>query len=74
MKRQRLNAAQERYILREMIALETFLYAASVPMVKVNISVYSLQSDLESLLIELGINVLSVERESFLAHWKGNAP
>ena len=59
--------------MQEMIALETFLYAAGVPRVKVNISLYTLQSDLESLLIELGIQVLQVERECFLTYWKGQA-
>ena len=69
--RRRLSWEEESYLYREGEKLEDFLTAVGVPKLKVEISLVYLQDDLESLLMELGIKVLSVDRDSFLAYWKG---
>jgi hypothetical protein len=65
MKRQRLNAEQERYIIREMEKLEEYLYHAGYYGRMVTMATVYLAADLESLLLDLGIQVLTVDYESF---------
>jgi hypothetical protein len=67
----KLNAGQERYLLQEMRGLEEFLYTSGLPMRQVNMATVYLAADLEDLLLELDIQVIAVDNESFIEFLKG---
>jgi len=69
----KLNAEQERYIMGEMEGLERFLFRAGLPMRQVNMATVYLAADLENLLLELDIQVIAVDNESFTEFLKGQA-
>ena len=66
MRRHHLNAEQERYIIEQMERLERFLFRAGFPMRKITMATIYLSADLETLLLELDIQVVSVDYQSFI--------
>ena len=66
MKKHRLTAEQERYIIEQMERLERFLFRAGFPMRKITMATIYLSADIETLLLELDMQVVSVDYQSFI--------